>query len=92
MFGWSEDEQSKAIRYCLKRKVSRYMLELDETQQEHIKEIEKKTKILLVEGSEFQGLLEKGLPGLEKTIRDKLLRFRLLAVAPENFQSKKIFS
>ena len=33
-----------------------------------------------------QGLLEKGLPGLEKTIRNKLLRFRLLAVEPENLQ------
>ena len=85
MFGWSEDEQAKAIRYCLKRKVSRYMLELDEKQQEHIKEIEKKLKSCLSKAPKIQGLLEKGLPGLEKTIRDKLLRFRLLAVAPENF-------
>ena len=35
----------------------------------------------------MQGLLEKGLPGLEKTIRDKLLRSRLLAVAPENLKN-----
>jgi hypothetical protein len=34
-----------------------------------------------------QGLLEKGLPGLEKTIRDKLLRSRLLAVAPVNLKN-----
>lgn len=110
MFGWSEAEQAKAIRYCLKGKARRYMLELDETQQADIKEIEKKLRSCLSKAPEFylnqfykrevrggesissfchcvQGLLEKGLPGLEKTIRDKLLRSRLLAVAPENLKN-----
>lgn len=50
MFGWSEAKQS-AIRYCLKAR--RYMLELDETQQADIKEIEKKLRSSLSKAPEF---------------------------------------
>ena len=34
-----------------------------------------------------QSLLERGMPGLEKASRDRLLRSRLIAIAPENLNN-----
>ena len=53
MFGWSEAEQAKTIRYCLKGKARRYLLELDESKLTDIKELEKKLRSCLSKAPEF---------------------------------------
>lgn len=107
MFGWNDEEQAKAIKFCLTDKALKEFKKLSDDDKKDINKIIKQLKETCTKTPEYylnafytaalepgesiaqfcqklQILVEKGLPGLDETHRDKMLKARLIVNVPQH--------